>query len=143
MSVFRFIAAERANHHVKTLCWAPGISRSGFHAWAARPPSQRACEDALLLERIRELHAASRRTYGSPRIYRDLRADGVQVGRKRVERLMRTNGLSGVVKRRRGKTTIRVPGVRVADDLVKRDFQSPAPTRLWVADITCLRSWEG
>jgi putative transposase len=143
VSVFRFIAAERANHPVKTLCRALGVSRSGFHAWAARPPSKRAREDVLLLERIRELHAASRRTYGSPRIYRDLRADGVQVGRKRVERLMRTDRLSGVVKRRRGKTTIRVPGVRVADDLVKRDFQPPAPNQLWVADITYLRSWEG
>lgn len=143
MSVFRFIAAERANHPVKTLCRVLGVSRSGFHAWAARPPSQRARADALLLERIRELHSASRRTYGSPRIYRDLRADGVQVGRKRVERLMRSDRLSGVVKRRRGKTTIRVPGVRVADDLVKRDFQPPAPNTLWVSDITYLRSWEG
>lgn len=143
MSVFRFIAAERANHPVKTLCRVLGVSRSGFHAWAVRPPSQRDRVDAVLLERIRELHAASRRTYGSPRIYRDLRADGVQVGRKRVERLMRQERLSGVVKRRRGKTTIRVPGVRVADDLVKRDFQPPAPNTLWVSDITYLRSWEG
>ena len=143
MSVFRFIAAERANHHVKTLCRVLGVSRSGFHAWAGRPPSKRAREDALLLERIRELHAASRRTYGSPRIYRDLQADGVAIGRKRVERLMRTDRLSGVVKRRRGKTTIRVPGVRVAGDLVKRDFRPPGPNQLWVSDITYLRSWEG
>lgn len=143
MSVFRFIAAERANHPVKTLCRVLGVSRSGFHAWAVRPPSQRDLVDAVLLERIRELHAASRRTYGSPRIYRDLQADGVRVGRKRVERLMCTDRLSGVVKRRRGKTTICVPGVRVADDLVKRDFQPPAPNTLWVADITYLRSWEG
>ena len=143
MSVFRFIAAQRANHPVKTLCRVLGVSRFGFHAWAARPPSQRDRVDAVLLERVRELHAASRRTYGSPRIYRDLRADGIRVGRKRVERLMRQAGLSGTVKRRRGKTTIRIPGVRVADDLVKRDFSPPAPNTLWVADITYLRSWEG
>ncbi len=99
--------------------------------------------DRALLERVRQLHAASRRTYGSPRIYRDLRADGVAVGRKRVERLMRQDGLSGAVKHRRGQTTIRVPGVRVADDLVKRDFQPPAPNQLWVADITYLRTWQG
>jgi putative transposase len=143
VSVFRFIAAERASHSIKTLCRVLGVSRSGFHAWAARPLSQRACADAVLLERVRELHVASRRTYGSPRIYRDLRADGIAVGRKRVERLMRQDGLSGVVRRRRGKTTIRVPGVPVADDLVKRDFRPPAPDQLWVADITYLRSWEG
>lgn len=143
MSVFRFIAAQRANHSVKTLCRVLGVSRSGFHAWLVRPPSRRATVDAILLERVRELHAASRRTYGSPRIYRDLQADGIRVGRKRVERLMRQDRLSGVVKRRRGKTTIRVPGVRVADDLVKRDFSPAAPDRLWVADITYLRSWQG
>ena len=143
MSVFRFIAAERARHSVKTLCRVLGVSRSGFHAWLVRPPSQRAREDAALLERVEALHVASRRTYGSPRIYRDLRADGVAIGRRRVERLMRQAGLTGTVKRRRGKTTIRVPGVRVADDLVRRDFRPAAPNRLWVADITYLRSWEG
>jgi putative transposase len=143
VSVFRFIAAERAGHSVKTLCRLLGVSRSGFHAWLRRPLSARAVSDQLLLERVRQLHLASRRTYGSPRIYRDLRADGVAVGRKRVERLMRQDGLSGTVKRRRGRTTIGLPGVRVADDLVKRDFQPPAPNTLWVADITYLRTWQG
>ena len=143
MSVFRFIAAERAYHPVKTLCRVLGVSRSGFHAWAGRPPSPRELADQALLERIRQLHVASRRTYGSPRIYRDLRADGVAVGRKRVERLMRQDGLSGTIKRRRGRTTIRVPGVRVADDLVRRDFRPSAPNTLWVADITYLRAWQG
>lgn len=143
MSVFRFIAAQRANHHVKTLCRVLGVSRSGFHAWTVRPASLRSREDAALLDRVRALHVASRRTYGSPRIYRDLQADGVRVGRKRVERLMRQDGLTGTVKRRRGKTTIRVPGVRVANDLVKRDFSPPAPDTLWVSDITYLRCWEG
>jgi putative transposase len=143
VSVFRFIAAERAYHPVKTLCRVLGVSRSGFHAWLVRPPSQRAVADQALVERVRELHVQSRRTYGSPRIHRDLQADGVAVGRKRVERLMRQAGISGAVKRRRGRTTIRVPGVRVADDLVKRDFAPPAPDRLWVSDITYLRTWQG
>jgi putative transposase len=141
--VYRFVAAERANHPVKTLCRVLGVSRSGFHAWRSRPVSARALADEALLARVRELHTASRRTYGSPRIHRDLRADGVQIGRKRVERLMRQAGLAGTVTRRRGKTTIRVPGVRVASDLVKRDFSPPAPNTLWLADITYLRSWEG
>jgi putative transposase len=131
--VYRFIAAERAGHSVKTLCRVLGVSRSGFHAWLRRPLSARAVSDELLLERVRQLHVASRRTYGSPRIYRDLRADGVAVGRKRVERLMRQAGISGTVKRRRGRTTVRVPGVRVADDLVKRDFRPAAPNRASVS----------
>jgi len=70
-------------------------------------------------------------------------AHGIHVGKKRVERLMRHAGLSGLVRRRRGKTTIRVPGVRVADDLVARQFRPQAPDVLWVADITYLRTWEG
>ena len=143
MSVFGFIASERATHRVKTLCRVLGVSRSGFYAWASRPPSTRALADADLLKQVVVLHEASRRTYGSPRIYKDLRFAGIRVGRKRVERLMRQGGLTGTVKRRRGRTTIRVPGVRVANDLVKRDFRPDAPDRLWVSDITYLRSWEG
>src|SRR3954462_1152950 len=70
-------------------------------------------------------------------------ADGERVGRKRVERLMHRAGLSGLRPKKRGRTTIRVPGVRVCDDLVDRAFLAAAPDRLWVADITYLRTWEG
>ena len=102
------------------------------------------CEDERLTERIREIHAANREVYGSPRIHAELRlADGVRVGRKRVERLMRQAGISGLIARKRGRTTIRVPGVRVCEDLVDRAFVAAAPNRLWVADITYLRTWEG
>jgi hypothetical protein len=121
------------------LCPLVGYSEStvGFHAWASRPSSLRAQRPALF-ERVRQHHAATRRTYGSPRIYRDLRADDVAVGRKRGERPVRQDGLSGTLKPRRGQTTIRLPGVRVTDDLVKRNFLPPAPDQLWVADITYL-----
>jgi putative transposase len=68
---------------------------------------------------------------------------GIQVSRKRVQRLMREAGVAGLVKVKRGKTTIRVPGVRVADDLVDRQFRPSAPNVLWVADLTYLRTWEG
>jgi transposase InsO family protein len=68
---------------------------------------------------------------------------GVQVSRRRIQRLMRAAGISGLVKVKKGRTTIRVPGVRVADDLVERQFQPQAPNVLWVADITYLRTWEG
>jgi transposase InsO family protein len=82
--------------------------------------------------------------YGAPRIHAELRmALGIRVGRKRVERLMRAAGISGLVPKKRGRTTIRVPGVRVADDLVERHFRPPAPNVLWLADITYLRTWEG
>jgi putative transposase len=120
-----------------------GVSRSGFHAWLARAASERARVDADVLARIQQIHADSRGTYGAPRVHAELRFQGVRVGRKRVERLMRSAGLSGLVKRRRGRTTVRVPGIRVADDLVRRDFRPEQPDRLWVADISYLRTWEG
>ena len=144
MSAFRLIAAEKANHPIGLLAEVLGVSRSGYHAWARRAPSDRALSDAWLTEQIKEIHAANRRVYGAPRIHAELRmARGVRVSPKRVERLMRAAGISGLVPRKRGQTTIRVPGVRVADDLVQRQFRPGSPNVLWCADITYLRSWEG
>ncbi len=142
--IFGFVAAKKAEHSITTMCRVLEVSRSGFHAWATRTPSRRAVEDERLLEKIREVHRANRRVYGSPRIHAELvLAEGERLGRKRVERLMKAAGLSGLQPRRRGKTTIRVPGVRVCEDLVDRAFLASAPDRLWVADITYLRTWEG
>ena len=89
MSVFRFIATRKAEHSVKTLCRVPGVSRSGFHAWERRPPSDRDLADAWLGEQIREIHAESRQTYGPRRVHAALADRGVPVGRKRVERRRR------------------------------------------------------
>jgi putative transposase len=142
--IFRFIAARKAEHSIKTMCRVLGVSRSGFHAWERRPPSARRIEDDRLVERIREIHAANRAVYGSPRVHAELvLSDGERIGRKRVERLMRRAGITGPRAKKRGRTTIRVPGVRVCEDLVDRAFLAAAPNRLWVADITYLRTWEG
>lgn len=142
MSVFRFIATRKAEQSVKTLRRVLGVSRSGFHAWERRAPSDRELADAWLGAQIREIHAESRQTYGARRVHAALRHRGVRVGRKRVERLMRTLGLSGLVPKRFRRTTIRVPGVRVAGDLVERDFNPTGPNQLWVADIKYVRSWQ-
>ena len=139
----RFIRAERAHHRVSTLCRVLGVSRAGFYAAEQRPPSQRSQDDAQLLEAIREIHADSRATYGVPRVHAMLVRRGVRVGRKRVARLMRADGLTGLLRRKRGKTTIRVPGIATAPDLVRREWNPTAPNRLWVADITYVRTWEG
>jgi putative transposase len=144
VTVFEFIAAKQAEHPVKTMCRVLEVSRSGYHAWARRAPSLRARDDARLTGRIREIHALNRRVYGSPRVHAELRlVDGERVGRKRVERLMRAAGLSGLQQRKWRRTTIRVPGVRVADDLLDRAFAADGPDKVWVADITYLRTWEG
>ena len=143
MKCFRFIAAEKANYPISLLCRALGVSRSGFHAWERRAPSDRDLADAWLSERIVEIHTESRQTYGARRVHAALAHRGVRVGRKRVERLMRLRGLSGLVPKRYRRTTIRVPGVRVADDLVDRNFAAASPNQLWCADIKYVRSWQG
>jgi putative transposase len=125
-------------------CRLLGVSRSGQYEWAANTPSERALTDAWLTERICAIHQAHGGVYGSPRIHADLRlAHGIRVARKRVEPLMREAGISGMLRRKHGRTTIQVPGVRVADDLVQRRFSPGAPNVLWVADVTYLRTLEG
>jgi putative transposase len=144
VSVYRFISAEKARTPVSVCCRMLEVSRSGYYDWARRAPCQRDLADAWLTEQIKTIHNDHRKVYGSPRIHAELRmTHGIRVGRKRVERLMRQADISGLVAKKRGKTTIRVPGVRVADDLVERQFRPPGPDVLWVADITYLRSWEG
>ena len=135
MSLYRFVAAEKANHSISLMCRLLGVSRSGFHAWQRRPPSDRALADAWLSERIAAVHRDSRGTYGARRVHAALRQQGIRIGRKRVERLMRAQRLTGAVPRKRARTTVRVPGVRPAADLVGGDFAPSAPNQLWVADI--------
>jgi len=131
VSAYRIISAEKANGiPVSLACELLEVSRSGYYEWATRAPSDRELTDAFLTEKIREIHAANRGVYGAPRIHAELRiVHGINVGRKRVERLMRDAGISGLVRRKRGRTTVRVPGVRVADDLVQSaSFVLRSPT---------------
>lgn len=144
MKVFGFVLARKAEHSIKLMCRVLEVSRSGYHAWAAREPSARAVADAALGARIAAIHEDSLKTYGSPRVHAELALEhDIRVGVKRVERLMRRAGLSGLIRRRRGRTTIGVQGVRTAPDLVARDFNPTAVNRLWCADITYIRTWEG
>jgi len=126
-----------------SLLQCPVRGTSGYYAWLKRAPSKRAREDAILSDRIRDIHLRSRNTYGAPRVHEELRDEGVRVGRKRVARLMRAAGLQGVSRRKRVRTTVRKPGEPPAPDLVDRDFTADRPDQLWVADITYIRTWVG
>ena len=142
--MFSFIAAEKANYPVSLMCRVLEVNRTSLHDWERRPPSDRALYDAFLFEKIKAIHAASNGTYGAPRVHAELRLEhGIAVGRKRVERLMARAGLQGIPVPRKARTTVRVEGVRLAPDLVERDFNAPEPNRLWCADITYLPTWEG
>jgi putative transposase len=126
------------------MCRVLEVNRTSFHDWERRAPSDRALSDAWLTEKIRDIHKASDGTYGARRIHAELRIEhGIGVGRKRVERLMRAARISGVVPRKRRRTTVRLPGVRVAPDLVERDFRPTGPNQTWSADITYVSTWEG
>ena len=137
------MTANQAVFPLQTMARVLGVSRSGFHAWSARPPSKRALADAQLSERIAQIHLASRETYGVPRIHAELADEGTQVGRKRVERLMKLKALVGVSRRKGPRTTIRDVRLRPASDLVDRNFSAERPNQLWVADITYVLTWVG
>jgi len=135
--------ANRAVHRVSTMCRVLGVSPSGYYGWLSREASEREQADAELTKKIRAIHARSRGTYGAPRIREELVAQGTAVGRKRVARLMRAEGLAGVSRRRGIRTTRRSAHARPAPDLVERNFKADGPNRLWVADITYIPTWAG
>jgi putative transposase len=137
----RFIEAHRDRFGVEPLCQVMGMAPSTYYYHRARlgRPSQRRDEDRALLEHIQRIWTASRFTYGSPRVHAQLAREGIRVGRKRVERLMREASLKGAYRSRYFRTTERDPSARVAPDRVDRVFRVHAPDQLWVADITYLR----
>ena len=146
--IYSLLQAQKATYRISRMCKALKVSKSGFfYGWRDRTPSTRAQADALLSEKIARIHRDSRETYGAPRIHFELQTLGVRCARKRVARLMREAGLFGCGGRRRRKarTTLRsqTECIPPAPDLVKRNFTPEAPTRLWVADITYVRTWEG
>jgi putative transposase len=136
------VSDHKADYPIATMCRLLGVSSSGYHAWVTRRRSQRSETDAALIAEIRAAHAASRGTYGAPRIHAELAAKGTRIGRKRVARLMTQAGLAGV-SRRRFVTTTAKGNSRQAPDLVERNFTAEAPDLLWVADITYIPTWAG
>jgi len=134
---------------VTVLCRLLKVSRSGFYAWvarppSARPPSARAVADEVLTEQIRTAFDENRKVYGSPRIHAELADAGVHVGRKRVARLMRAADIVGCHRRKRSfSITTQNPKAEVASDLVDRKFVATAPNQLWVADVTYVPTVQG
>jgi putative transposase len=134
---YRFVAAERASFPVRLLCKLVGVAASGFYAWLCRLPGRRQEDDRRVSERVRQVFAASRQTYGSPRVHATLQAEGLRVSRKRVARLMREGGLAAVVRRRRGpRTTNSRHDHAVAPNLLEQDFAVERPDAVWLADIS-------
>ena len=146
MTKFAFVAAERANHAVATLCRVVGASVSGFYAWLRAIPSRqnRAEADAELRGHISRIFAAKRRVYGAPRIHAELRREGHRHARRRIERLMRDMGLQAQRgRRRRPQTTDSRHDLPVAPNLLGRSFVAERPDAVWLADISYIPTDEG
>ena len=138
-----FIAAHITEFSLKLMCRVLGVSRSGYYAWRGRPRSRRDIENARLLERIRKAYKKSRKTYGSPRIHGQLRADGELCSRGRIERLMRANGIRAKRKRKFVPTTDSKHDLPVAENLLGREFETNEPNKVWLSDITYIPTDEG
>jgi transposase InsO family protein len=143
MSRYRFVEAESRRYPVTQLCRITQVSRTAYYEWQERQPSKREQDDAALTAKIRAIHAASGGQYGVPRVLAELRAQGHDVGRKRVARLMKAAGLRGRRPPRWVRTTTPEPTPPAIPDLVHGQFEAPAPDMLWVGDITYIRTWQG
>jgi len=141
---YAWIEQQASVWPVARLCRALKVSQSGFKAWRSRGQSAggRLCEGQLL-RLMRAIDAQVRGAYGSPRMYRELRARGYRVGKPRVERVMREHGLRARHKRRYRATTDSKHSLPVAPNLVARAFEPARPNECWGADITYLPTDEG
>lgn len=143
MSRYRFVEAESRRYSVTQLCRIAQVSRTAYYEWQDGQPSQRERDDAALLAKIKAIHAASDGQYGVPRVLAELQAQGHEVGRKRVTRLMKVAGLRGRRPPRWIRTTTPEPTPPAIPDRVHGQFEAPSPDVLWVGDITYIRTWEG
>ena len=125
---FAFIAKHRGIWPVAWMCGALGVSRSGFHAWLTRAPSQRSCDDEVIGSRVRASHVGSDRTYGARRVWHDLLAEGISCGLHRIERLMRAQGLRAR-PRRRGLPKDQGGRSVIAGNVLDRQFTADRPNQ--------------
>jgi putative transposase len=140
---FAFIHSERDAYPVTVLCRVMQVARSGYHAWAVREDCDRVREDRVLAVHVAAAFERSRRTYGSPRIRVDLQEDGMRVGRSRIARLMRENGLVARRKKAFRTTPDSCPSDRVSPNRLDRKFTARAPNRKWVTDVKYVRTSAG
>lgn len=143
MSPYELVQSEKAEFPVGVLCEAVGVSRSAFYAWCRGTPSQRKLANERVLAEIRAIHVEHRARYGSPRMLDELRDRGHDVGKHRVARLMRENGVRARIRRRFRRTTDSGHKHPIAPNLLARQFTTSAPNQAWVGDITYVWTAEG
>ncbi len=140
---YGFIREQAGQYGVRLMCEVLRVSRSGYYGWLSRPASARAKSDQALLVHIRQIFQESRRTYGYPRVHKELVARGINCGRDRVARLMRQTGLRAVHKRKYRVTTQSDHKRPVAPNLLQQDFNTETVNQKWLTDITFVPTDEG
>ena len=140
---FELIAKWQQEFTVGRMCHVFGVSRSGYYAWRQRPVSAREMANQELVGEIKRVHQASRRTYGSPRVYRALRAEGIACSENRVARLMRQCRIVAKQARRFTTTTKANPRHAAAPNHLKQHFEATRPNETWLSDITYIPTEEG
>ena len=140
---YAFIREHRNEFKVVRMCRVLRVSRSGYYHWVDRPESCRAREDRLLLDHIRRVHVHSRRAYGVVKTWRELRAQGVACGKHRVARLRKRDGIEAQRRRRFRLTVENHHSAPVAPNLLRRQFMGVQPDRVWVGDMTFIRTRVG
>ncbi|MFC2023283.1 IS3 family transposase [Chloroflexota bacterium] len=140
---FEFIEECRDEFPVRRMCETLEVSPSGYYAWRHRPPSAREMANRELVQRIEDVYNDAHGTYGSPRIYYELKEQSVGCSKNRIARLMRLRGLQAKQVRRYKSTTRRNKAHRAAPNLLRRDFGAERPDEKWLTDITYIGTGEG
>jgi putative transposase len=139
----RYIDQYKDRFGVEPICTTLQVAPSTYYAAKSRPPSARALEDAALKPQLTRIHEENFGVYGARKLWRQLLREGIHIGRDRVVRLMRELGITGAVRGKPKRTTIPAEVAARPGDLVERQFAAAAPNRLWVADLTYVRTWSG
>jgi putative transposase len=141
---FRFVQEHRETFRVGKMCEVLKVSRSGFYAWLGRLPNRRIREDEVIAEQVHAVvYRDSRRIYGSPRVYRELKKRGESWGRHRIARIMREEGLQARCMKQFHWISTTRSKYPAAPDLPERKFVAAKRDRVWVGDITQIRTGEG
>ncbi len=140
---YGFIEEHRSMWRLPVMCRVLAVSKSGYFAWRDGRDGPRRSQDRALSVQIQAIHQQSRQTYGSPRIHHELKTLGHAVGKKRVERLMKTAGIAVLPLRRHVTTTDSNHDQPIAPNLLEQDFSAAAPNQRWVTDITYVPTAEG
>ena len=139
---YAFINDHNEDHSIAMMCRVMNVTRAGYYAWLHKPLSARAVEDLRLLAPIRHSYIASSGVYGARRVFLDLREAGETCGLHRIARIMRMHKIKALIGYKAPRSIVGQPSI-IAPNTLNRQFTVAQPDRVWVTDITYVRTWQG